>query len=204
MSIGDRRRQEGYDQSKYAPLPELDRVTSHVLGRPPRARVPVLPEELELLRSEIGEENIKRISPSETSFLVQLRKSLGIVATACVNAKLSRAWYCKQRGLNPVFRQACESISEAQMDFVESQLMKNVQAGDSSCIRFYLARKARNRGYANEVHVEHSGNQQHTLTVNEAVSQDAIVKILQLVANRDTPAARCSPEEAQDAEDTED
>ena len=56
------------------------------------------------------------------------------------------------------FAKAVEDIKEAQIDYVEGQLIKNISSGKETSIIFYLKSKARDRGYAEKLDITSGGN----------------------------------------------
>ena len=81
--------------------------------------------------------------------LDELRKSRGIIKTACKNAGVSRPTCLKWRDNDPEFKSEFDEISEEQIDEVESTLLANILKGDTTAAIFYLKTKGRNRGYGN-------------------------------------------------------
>lgn len=81
--------------------------------------------------------------------LEELRKSRGIIKTACKNAGVSRPTCLKWRDNDPEFKAEFDEISEEQIDEVESTLLANILKGDTTAAIFYLKTKGRNRGYGN-------------------------------------------------------
>ena len=76
-----------------------------------------------------------------------LKKSMGIISTACEKAKINRSTYYEWRKTDTEFAEACDEANEFAGDFVESKLYKNIDSGDTSCIIFYCKTKLKNRGY---------------------------------------------------------
>ena len=73
------------------------------------------------------------------NFLTALEKSAGIITPACKAVGISRESIRKWR---------------LQDDFAETALMKNIQAGDTRAITFYLSTKGRSRGYSEKLSIE--------------------------------------------------
>tara|TARA_R110002050_G_scaffold81055_6_gene173256 strand:- start:499 stop:732 length:234 start_codon:yes stop_codon:yes gene_type:complete len=55
------------------------------------------------------------------------------------------------------FAKAVEEIKEAQVDYVEGQLIKNISKGKETSIIFYLKSKAKDRGYAEKLDITSGG-----------------------------------------------
>ena len=56
-----------------------------------------------------------------------LENSLGIVSTACSKANISRSSFYKWYKEDEDFRKKVDEIDNVKLDFVESQLFKNIQ-----------------------------------------------------------------------------
>ena len=76
-----------------------------------------------------------------------LEKSLGVVTTACKDAGIARKTHYKWYNDDPEYREAVDSIGDIAIDFVESQLFKQINSGVPSSTMFYLKTKAKHRGY---------------------------------------------------------
>ena len=55
---------------------------------------------------------------------------------------------------DPEFAKAVEDIKEAQIDYVEGELIKNIAQGKETSIIFYLKSKAKKRGYTDKSEVD--------------------------------------------------
>lgn len=76
-----------------------------------------------------------------------LEKSLGVVAQACQTAGISRQTFYRWKEEDEEFRSEVGDISEIAIDFVESQLFKQIQTGSTGATIFYLKTKGKKRGY---------------------------------------------------------
>ncbi len=80
--------------------------------------------------------------------LEALEDTQGLIYHACKKAgNISRSTYYRYVREDPEFAKAVEDIKEAQVDYVEGQLIKNISKGKETSIIFYLKSKAKNRGY---------------------------------------------------------
>jgi hypothetical protein len=82
-----------------------------------------------------------------------LKKTLGIVTPACEMAGISRETFYKWKKEDPIFRAAVEDMDDVTLDFVESQLMKNIREGSEKAIMFFMRYKAKKRGYSDEINM---------------------------------------------------
>lgn len=84
---------------------------------------------------------------SKDRFIDELKKAGGIISAACENAGISRQTYYNWKDADPGFAAMVDDVMQAQIDFVESRLMKNISAGDTTSIIFYLKTRGKNRGW---------------------------------------------------------
>jgi len=90
--------------------------------------------------------------------LKALQETQGLIYHACKKAgNISRSTYYRYMREDEEFAQAVEDIKEAQIDYVEGQLIKNISDGRETSIIFYLKSKARDRGYAEKVDITSGG-----------------------------------------------
>ena len=83
----------------------------------------------------------------KSSLLKALKKALGVVTTACLNSGCSRETFYKYCKDDAAFKTKVDDISNIAIDFVESQLHKQIQGGSTAATIFYLKTKAKHRGY---------------------------------------------------------
>jgi hypothetical protein len=90
--------------------------------------------------------------------LKALQETQGLIYHACKKAgNISRSTYYRYMREDEEFAQAVEDIKEAQIDYVEGQLIKNISNGRETSIIFYLKSKARDRGYAEKLDITSGG-----------------------------------------------
>jgi hypothetical protein len=87
-----------------------------------------------------------------------LEKSLGIVTTAANIAGIDRTTHYQWLKNDPEYKEAVDGIAEMTIDFVESQLHKQIQSGEVSSTIFFLKTKAKNRGYVERQEMKLDGN----------------------------------------------
>ena len=87
--------------------------------------------------------------------LQALRETQGLIYHACKKAgNISRSTYYRYIKEDPEFAKAVEDIKEAQIDYVEGELIKNIAQGKETSIIFYLKSKAKKRGYTDKSEVD--------------------------------------------------
>jgi hypothetical protein len=80
-------------------------------------------------------------------FLAAYDKSLGNVSGSCLQVGIHRQTFYDWMNKDPAFKNKVEETNEKQIDFVESQLLKNIQSADTTSIIFFLKTKGKARGY---------------------------------------------------------
>ena len=85
--------------------------------------------------------------------LAALEASMGIVTTACKNAKINRTTHYKWLKTDPDYREAVNELDELTKDFAESSLFRQIKEGIPASTIFFLKTKGKSRGYAEEVKV---------------------------------------------------
>ena len=86
--------------------------------------------------------------------LKALEESHGVVTNACKKAGVSRAQYYRYVQQDEKFAQAVEDIQETAIDFVESQLFKQIKEGNITGQIFYLKTKGKHRGYIEKTQIQ--------------------------------------------------
>ena len=90
-------------------------------------------------------------------FEPHIQKSGGIIST--IAARVGCDWNTARKHidnspkLTQMYNDECESV----LDMAESVLIKSIQAGDTQDAKWLLARKGKQRGYADKVEQEISG-----------------------------------------------
>jgi len=86
--------------------------------------------------------------------LEALEQTLGVVTTACKSVGIGRTIFYEWLKQDEEFATAVKDIENITMDFVESQLHKQIQAGNTTATIFFLKTKAKNRGYVERRELE--------------------------------------------------
>lgn len=87
----------------------------------------------------------------KNGFLEALERTGGIIAPACQNCGISRQTFYHWRDTDETFATRVQDIIEAQVDYVESQLMSRIAAGDTTATIFYLKTRGKNRGWTEKL-----------------------------------------------------
>lgn len=86
-----------------------------------------------------------------------MRKSLGIVSTACREVGIDRTTHYNWLKDDPEYKEAIENIGEEVIDFAESKLHNLIDSGDVASTIFYLKTKGKKRGFVERT--ELTGNE---------------------------------------------
>ena len=82
---------------------------------------------------------------SKKALLDALEKSLGIVTTACKQVGIGRTTFYEYYK-EPEFKKQVDSVQDIALDFAESQLHQQIQAGNTAATIFLLKTKGKGRG----------------------------------------------------------
>jgi len=88
-----------------------------------------------------------KIGQYKKAMLEALEKSLGVVTTACETVGISRSSYYNWYKEDQEFAKQVDELQLVALDFVESQLFKQIREGSTAATIFYLKTKGRSRGY---------------------------------------------------------
>jgi|TARA_R100001463_G_scaffold13865_1_gene36947 predicted transcriptional regulator len=81
------------------------------------------------------------------SVLKALEQSLGVVNMACKKADVPRSTFYKWMKEDDDFAQKVQDIDNIALDFVESQLHRQIADNSTAATIFYLKTKGKKRGY---------------------------------------------------------
>ena len=110
---------------------------------------------------------------NKKALLEALEKSLGVVTTACKQVGIGRTtFYEYLKDSN--FKKDVDSIQDIALDFAESQLHQQIQAGNTAATIFYLKTKGKKRGYV----------ERQEITGVEGLPNSVTVKILKQNGDR--------------------
>jgi len=88
-----------------------------------------------------------KIEHKKKELIEALTLSLGIVTTACKKVGISRTTFYQYLKDDKEFEKEVQDIEDIAIDFVESQLFKQIQEDNTTATIFYLKTKAKKRGY---------------------------------------------------------
>lgn len=89
--------------------------------------------------------------------LEALERTLGIVTPACKEVGISRNQFYNYYNTDPEFKEKVDELENLTLDFVESQLFKQIREGSERSILFYMKYKGRKRGYNDSLDITTGG-----------------------------------------------
>ena len=89
--------------------------------------------------------------PSDTKIAQLYQKKAGNVAATCAAIGCSRAAFYKWRDKSQRLKEMLDEVDESLIDYAESKLMENIDAGEVTSLIFFLKTKGKNRGYVETV-----------------------------------------------------
>ncbi len=89
----------------------------------------------------------------QNKVLEALKDTMGIVSQACEKAGIDRKTFYKWKEQEADFAERVAEITERQIDFVESSLLKLVRECNPTAVIFYLKTKGKERGYSERIEV---------------------------------------------------
>lgn len=108
-----------------------------------------------------------RTQQHKKAMLSALRESLGIVTTACLQAKINRWTHYDWMLKDPAYAKAVNDIADEAIDYVESKMYESIEAGSDTMTIFFLKTKGKSRGYVEktESDVNMKGDMKLEITV---------------------------------------
>lgn len=88
-----------------------------------------------------------KIRHTKKSLINALEKAMGVVTTACKNVGIHRSTFYDYYNNDEEFRKEVNDIGNVALDFTESKMFEQIQDGNTTLIKFYLATKGKKRGY---------------------------------------------------------
>lgn len=83
-----------------------------------------------------------------------LERSLGVVTTACRQAKVGRTTHYRWMEEDKEYRKAVHDLKSVALDFAESKLHAGIAEGNVTAIIFYLKTQGKRRGYVERQEIE--------------------------------------------------
>ena len=88
------------------------------------------------------------------AMLKALEKTLGIVTSACILAKVSRSQHYHWMNIDPEYKTNVLDMDNVALDFAETSLHEQIKDKVPSSTIFYLKTKGKRRGYIETTSIE--------------------------------------------------
>ncbi len=110
---------------------------------------------------------------NKKEYLTALEKNLGVITSACKASNIPRRTVYNWLQKDEKFKVAVDDIQEVALDYVESKLLSNIKAGDTTAIIFYLKTKGKSRGYIERKEIEADlKNKENTVVILPSNGRD--------------------------------
>lgn len=116
--------------------------------------------------------------------LEALEKTLGNVSQASRMTEINRENHYKWLREDVKYREAYHGIQEMTIDFVESQLHKNISNGDTTATIFFLKTRAKHRGYVERQELTGRDGQALVQQIDLSELSEELLLELQEIAER--------------------
>ncbi len=83
-----------------------------------------------------------------------LEETLGVVTSAARRCNIARSTHYDWMTNDPEYKRQVEDIQDLTLDFVESQLHKQIQDGEVASTIFYMKTKGKRRGYVERTEID--------------------------------------------------
>lgn len=108
---------------------------------------------------------MRKTEVQKKAMLAALERSLGIVTSACREVGITRETFYRWLKEDPEFKERVDDIDNMTLDYVETQLYKQIREGSEKSILFYMKYKGRKRGYTDSIDVTTGGEKINTIEV---------------------------------------
>lgn len=105
-----------------------------------------------------SERVVNNLRERKKATLAFYEKSMGNITATCREIGISRQTFYRWCKNDKNFNQAVNNVSEANLDYAESMLLKNIKEGKEVSLIFFLKTKGKSRGYVERT--------EHDVTVN--------------------------------------
>ena len=98
-----------------------------------------------------------KIEQLKKAAVAALHEHRGNVSATCASIGIGRTQFYNWKKEDPEFAEAVDSVADFCIDIVEQALMKNIEAGDTTAIIFYLKTIGKRRGYVERSELDVKG-----------------------------------------------
>lgn len=94
------------------------------------------------------------MTKKQRDVLKALEETHGVITEACKKVGYTRSSFYTAMDKDPKFKKMVQDIQEQAVDYVESQLFKNIEQGNITGQIFYLKTKGKHRGYVEKTEIQ--------------------------------------------------
>jgi hypothetical protein len=113
------------------------------------------------------EENATKSNSKKRAMIKALEKSLGVVTSACKDAKIDRVTHYRWLQSDEEYKRKVDDIENVAIDFAESRLFGNIKNGDVASTIFFLKTKGKQRGYTEKQEIDMNANLKGSISIDE-------------------------------------
>jgi len=110
-----------------------------------------------------------------------LRKSLGIVTTACLNVGIERSTHYDWLKNDADYKAKVEALDDVVLDFAESQLHKRINEGSDTATIFFLKTKGKKRGYIEKQEITQTNLNVEVQEVTEEMQNELLNTLKRMI-----------------------
>lgn len=94
------------------------------------------------------------MAKKKRDFLTAYKNTMGNISISCEKVGISRRTYYDYIKNDPDFVEQVEDLNERNLDFAESQLLKQIKDDNTTSLIFYLKTKGKGRGYIERTEIQ--------------------------------------------------
>ena len=114
---------------------------------------------------------------SKTKFLEEFARNGGVLKNACLATGVSHYQYYSWRKSDLEFAAAADEVIELQLDYVEDQLLRQIEAGSTSATTFYLKTRGKRRGWNEKYPLTEGKKASANVEEMQSLRSDAVEKL---------------------------
>ena len=113
--------------------------------------------------------------------LEALKKSLGIVTTACQTVGIDRGTHYNWLKDDPEYKKSVEALDDVVLDFAESKLHQSINNGSDTATIFFLKTKGKKRGYIEKQEITQTNLNVEVQEVTEEMQNELLNTLKRMI-----------------------
>lgn len=113
--------------------------------------------------------------------LEALRKSLGIVTTACKEVGIDRSTHYEWLKTDSDYKAKVEALDDVVLDFAESKLHQSINNGSDTATIFFLKTKGKKRGYIEKQEITNTNLNVEVQEVTEEMQNELLNTLKRMI-----------------------